>query len=151
MKKFLSLAMLGCLAWMGCGPSFVMDTPGGFAHYDKETRFLKYISSDGVRVRTRAEKNEPYGEVAMWMGAADNHLKSKGYHKLETRALGTPENMKGTYSEYLYHFNAENHIYALAVFADREHLYIVEAGGAKKDFEKRRANILSAIGSLSVK
>lgn len=145
------MSVLAILACSGCGPSYVMDTPDRFAHFDREKRFLKFISSDNVRVKVSSVKNEPFGEVAMWMGAADNHLRSGGYHRLSGRELATSNNMKGSYSEYQYHYNAETCIYALALFADRDRLYIIEAGGVKKDFEKRRESILSSINSLAIK
>ena len=143
--------VLAVLAWTGCGPSYVMDTPDRFAHFDREKKFLKFISSDGVRVKVSSAKNSPYGDVAMWMGAVDNHLKAGGYHKLSVKEIATPGNMKGSLSEYLYRYNAESYVYTLALYADSDHLYIIEAGGVKKDFDRRRDGILSAINSFTVK
>jgi hypothetical protein len=147
----LSCVILAVLAWSGCGPSYVMDTPDRFAHFDREKKFLKFISSDGVRVKVSSAKNSPYGEVAMWMGAVDNHLKAGGYHKVAVKEIATTGNMKGSLTEYLYRYNAESYVYTLALFADSEYLYIIEAGGVKKDFDRRRDGIFSAIRSFSVK
>jgi len=128
-----------------------MDTPDSFAHFDREKKVLKFISAEGVRVKVSAVKNEPYGDLAMWMGAVNNHLKTGGYHLQTSRDIATSGNMKGLYSEYLHHYNAETYIYSLALFAERDYLYIAEAGGVKREYEKRRDGILRSIQSLSVR
>jgi hypothetical protein len=128
-----------------------MDTPQGFAHFDKEKKVLKYISSEGVRVKVSAVKNEPYGDASMWQSALDVYLQAKGYHRTERNDIGTPENMKGIYSEYRYVFNAETYTYAMALFADKEYLYLVESGGPKKYFDVHRPKIVAAIRTLKVK
>ncbi len=138
-------------AWAACGPSFVMDTPDRFAHFDREKQALKFISAEGVRMKVSAVKNDPYGDLAMWMGAVNNHLKAGGYHLQSSRDIATSENMKGLYSEYFHHYNAESYLYSLALFAERDYIYIVEGGGVKKEYEKRREGILKSLQSLSVK
>ena len=127
-----------------------MDAPEGFAHFDKERKVLKFISSDGVRLRTSSVENRPYGDVAMWLNAVDLHLKGAGYHRISERDVATPENLRGKYIEYLYRFNTENYIYGMAVFAEKKHVYIIEAGGVKKKYESRRESILKSVNSFKV-
>ncbi len=146
-----SIIALCMVSFLTCGPSYVMDTPDEFAHFHKEKRFLKYISSDGVRVKVSSMKNEPKGDVAMWQNAMEKYLSGKGYHLTEKNPIATTENIKGTYSEYIYSYNAEPYIYGIALFAEDEHLFLVEAGGPKKHYLARREKIRKAISTLKVK
>lgn len=154
MKKKITiyiLVMLFGAIFLYCGPSYVMDTPDGFAHFHKEKQFLKYISSDGVRIKASFMKNEPQGDVSMWQNALEKYLAGKGYHLHEKNDIATIDNLKGVYSEYIYMYNAEPYIYGLALFAKDEHLFLIETGGPKQRYLSRRAKILSAIGTFKVK
>ncbi len=154
MKKTIALYIIIALFVFGfihCGPSYIMDTPTGFAHYHKEKRFLKYISSDGVRIKVSSLRNEPKGDAAMWQNAIEKHLASKGYHLTEKKEIATGENLKGTYSEYLYSYNAEPYIYGIALFEKDEFLFLVETGGPKQKYLARREHVLTAIHTFTVK
>lgn len=134
-----------------CGPSYVMDTPDEFAHFHKEKRFLKYISSDGVRIKVSSLKNEPKGDAAMWQSSMEKYLSGKGYHLTEKKEIATGENLKGIYSEYLYSYNAEPYLYGIALFEKDEYLFLIEAGGPKQKYLSRREKMLKAIQSFKVK
>ncbi len=149
MKRIIP-ALAALLFVISCGPRFVMDTPHGFAHFDREKEVLKFISSDGVRLRASSVENKPFGDVAMWLNAVDLHLKGAGYHRLSDSEVATPENLRGKYVEYLYRYNADNYIYGLTLFAEKKQVYIIETGGVKKNFENRRESILKSIRSFKI-
>ncbi|MCX7680250.1 MAG: hypothetical protein N2316_13680 [Spirochaetes bacterium] len=135
---------------MGCGPSFVMNPPEGFAHYHKEKRFLKYISSEGVRVKVSYHENVQKGNVEMWQKAIENFLLRGGYHHLYKNEITAQKNTKGIYAEYRISYNAQPFIYAVAIFVRDQNVYLIEAGGLEKSFIAQRTKIITAIQSFEL-
>ncbi len=142
-------AVMAALA-AGCA-SYTVSAPEGFAYFEKETRFRKFVSADGVRFKVQRIKNYPYGDAEMWRESVDIHLKQEGYHPLSAKDISTPGNMKGAYAEYQTRYNAEDYIYSVALFVDPEYIYLFESGGQKKYFDRHREALLNSIRSLSTK
>lgn len=154
MKKATALHIIIALfffSFTSCGPSYVMDPPDEFAHFHKDKRFLKYISSDGVRVKVSSLKNEPSGDVTMWQNAIQKYLSIKGYHLAEKKEIATSENLKGVYTEYLYSYNAEPYVYGIALFVKDEYIFLIEAGGPKQKYLAHRDRMLKAVNTFKVK
>jgi len=153
MNNTMRVVLLACAVVMAAGcttAQYTINSPDGFVHFNKDKRVLKYISSDGVRIRAHHVKNEPYGDLQMWSDSADLHLRDAGYHELDKKDLATTDNIRGLYREYLTRFNAEDYVYALALYVDREYIYILETGGQKKYFDRHRAGVLQSVRSFSV-
>ncbi len=138
---------------MGC-ETIEMKSPDGFAYYSKEKDHYKIISSDGVTIKAhRVEMDEQKEniDVALWVNETGIVLKSKGYVKIKDEEISGQGGLKGVYSEYSFLYNGETNIYAATLFAKGDKLYLVESGGQKKYYDKRKEAIMKAIRSLSVK
>ncbi|HPB81228.1 MAG TPA: hypothetical protein PK200_04225 [Spirochaetota bacterium] len=127
---------------------YSMGTPEGFAKFEKEQQLIKFVSSDSIRIKARSIKNEPYGDIAMWSDTVKHYLTSNGYHEVSVKEIATPENLQGRYTEYRIRYNAEDYIYAVALFVDRENIFIVEAGGEKKHYDRKRNSVVDAVKSF---
>ncbi|HON77969.1 MAG TPA: hypothetical protein PK544_05730 [Spirochaetota bacterium] len=147
-KKLIIVATL-CLLSGACETSrYSMRTPEGFAKYEKEEHVLKFVSSDSIRIKARSIKNEPYGDLTMWSDTVQHYLKSNGYHEVTAKELATPDNIQGRYTEYSIRYNASDYIYGVALFVDTDTIYIIESGGEKKYYDKKRNSVLEAIKSF---
>ncbi len=143
---FMSIIMLAC-------ETIEMKLPDGFAHYSREKDHYKIISSDGVTIKAyRVEMDEQKEniDVTLWVKETGIVLKSKGYVKIKDEEISGHGGLKGIYSEYTFLYNGETHIYATTLFAKGDKLYIVESGGQKKYYDKRKEAIMKAIRSLTV-
>lgn len=147
--KSLSIAAIICVCFGSCKTAqYSLSTPDGFAKFHKEEQIMKFVSSDGVRIKAHSIRNEPYGDIAMWSDTVRQHLKSNGYHEVLVKQLATPDNVQGKYTEYGIRYNAEDYIYAVALYVDKENIYIVEAGGEKKYYDRKRDSVLDAMRSF---
>ncbi len=150
-KRLVTLVFITCLIW-GC-ETIGMKVPDGFAHYSKEKDYYKIISSDGVTIKAyRVEMDEEKEniDVTLWINETGIVLKSKGYVKIKDEEISGQGGLKGIYTEYSFLYNGETNIYATTLFAKGDKLYIVESGGQKKYYNKRKEAIMKAIRSLFV-
>ena len=149
--RITSIIIIFTFFFSGCSPKFTMDSPEGFAHYDEEKHQLKYISPEGVRIKVFSVANDPYGDSGMWATAVKGHLKKQGYKAVLEKEISTPENLKGTYREYEYLFNAENHTYSITLFINKEYIFVAETGGPKKYYKKYRSKIFHSLRNFLIK
>ena len=150
MRTCFRISVVFMLLCTGC-TSFTVPGPAGFAEYPVKKGVYRAITSDGVRLRVYRIKNEPFGDASMWNASAALYLKKKGYREKNSVPVTAGSGIKGTLSEYLYHYYGKDYVYALALFTDRSYLYIIEAGGTQKEYGKKRESLVSAIRGFSVK
>ncbi|MDH4129345.1 MAG: hypothetical protein OEV44_11350 [Spirochaetota bacterium] len=151
MKKYFMLFIVLIIV-IACN-KVQIDTPEGFVQYTKERNYYKGISSDGIVIKShRVEQNssEKSTDINLWSKEMAIVFKSKGYVNEKTEKIQTINGLKGSYTEYSLFHNGEVYLYAISLFTDDDDLYLVEVGGQKKYFDKRREAIMKAIKSLQV-
>ncbi len=137
----------------GCrtaGVKYRMDAPVGFAVYTEDAALYRAISADGVRIRARRVENNPPGDAAMWGQAVEAHLKNRGYHRIAEQQVTARNGWSGSFTEYAYWYNAEEHRYAVTIFVTAGHVYLVEAGGTAERYARKRDGIIKSLGQFSV-
>ncbi len=143
------LVLPGCRATL----PFTVSNPAGFAHFSKETVTHRAVSADGVRFLAYAAPAREFEDVMvpekLWMEEADLWLKSRGYVLLKQEDVVTAAGLKGRYNEYSVAFNAEDYVYAVAIFTHLEKVFVVESGGRKAEFDNKRAAIKQSIATLA--
>lgn len=144
------LLLVAALGGLGCGLAMKPGLPAGFAHYERDRGQWRAIAADGVRLRARETANDPYGTLAMWHQAVTVHLEREGYHVVEKKDLAAAGGAAGLYTEYRYLYFGNTYAYAVALFADRRKIRIIEATGPEKEFLARKAAIMQSLAQTRV-
>lgn len=151
MKKAIFLLILLSLILMACG-KVELNTPSGFAHYSDESDYFKVISPDGITIKAYEAESDAGDaknvDLALWTKESQLTLQSKGYQKISSENILSQKGLKGIYTEYKTFYNGENYSYGLTLFIDGDDLYVVESGGKKTDYEKRKGQIMTCIKSF---
>lgn len=137
-----SMALIACA-------TIDFPTPQGFAKFTKDQRDYRAISADGVRIKARRIKNEPYGDLRMWQDAIGHYFESLGYKEKESGVLAATEGYSGRFGEYRAVFNGREHRYIAALFVGKGDIVIIEAAGEEAVFAKRRDAVMTSIRSFN--
>lgn len=143
----LALVLLGFVVFGACHPSMV--TPEKFARYRGGA--FKAITADGVRLKVRSLPNEPFGDLDLWSGTVELHLKEQGY-RLQKKERVQSSSGPGQSLTALYGFQNRDYIYMINVFVKqtglRSRVILVEAGGPYSEFQKHEAAIQESLKTL---
>ncbi|MDH5680250.1 MAG: hypothetical protein OEZ36_01585, partial [Spirochaetota bacterium] len=71
-----------------------------------------------------------------------------GHQKLSTETISSKSGLKGVYTEYQTFYNGESYLYGVTIFIDGDDLYLVESGGKKDDYLRRKDDILNCVKSF---
>ncbi len=145
------LAALGTLA-VGCGPSFIAETPPGFVELDTDYDRYDYraTTAEGVVIAAREIDNESKAEEEFWLTAIKNKMRERGgYALLETLAVKSADGVAGTQLRFG-HDDGNNtpHLYYLTVFVTESTIWLLEAGGTKELMTAQAAKVDRAVSAF---
>jgi hypothetical protein len=139
-----ALALTCAAALLGCGRPFVPATPPGFVDLGDRygNREYRATTADGVVVGVRAFDNDPRGDLAFWSQIIEKRLReSGGYALLGKSDVKCRSGLPGVQLRFGHDEGKQSHLYLLAIFVDEDHVFLVEAGGAKPDVERHHPQI----------
>jgi hypothetical protein len=132
-----------------CGPGFRVNTPDGFVELDDQEDYdYRATSAQGVVLGVRAEPNRPVGNLEFWASAIDLKLRAQGYTATGTGAFKTTGGITGKRLQYKQTLSDRPHTLWVVVFVTEKKVYVVEAGGDTRVFDKSGPAIEKAIASL---
>lgn len=147
----LTAFCLGSLS-IGCGPSFVSQTPPGFVELDNEYDTYDYraTTAEGVVIAVREIENDAEGEPEFWLTAIKNKMRERGgYALLETVNVKSADGVSGTQLRFGHDDgNNDPHLYYLSVFITPSKIWLVEAGGTKELMTAQAAKIDQAVSTF---
>jgi hypothetical protein len=143
------VAAAALLGACGCGRGFHVATPDGFVELeDQEDYDYRATSAQGVVVGVRAELNRPHGNLDFWAAAIDLKLRAQGYTATATGDVKTAGGLGGKKLQYKQTWADRPHTLWVVVFVTDKNVYVVEAGGDTRLFDKVEASIEKAVASL---
>lgn len=150
--RTLSLASLLLLlaALAGCRP-FKPATPEGFVDLSDKYSDDEYRSTtaDGMVLGVRAFKNEPKGELAFWARVIENRMRdTSGYALLETKEVKDRAGNVGKQLRFGHDESGVPHLYYLSVFVNKDHVFLLEAGGTKDLVTKHEEQIAWSVSNF---
>lgn len=153
LKKSCTLAAACLGAWLvGCGPSFVSQTPPGFVELDNDYDAYDYraTTAEGVVIAIRELDNDAEGEPEFWLTAIKNKMRERGgYALLETVSVKSGDGLPGTQLRFGHDDGNNNpHLYYLTIFITEKKIWLVEAGGTKELMTAQAAKIDQAVSSF---
>lgn len=143
-KAALALALF---LVVGCD-SFEAAAPEGFATYEGNRPF-RAMSPDGVVYRVRNVSDPSDATLAFWQEALKKRMLDAGYTFLRDGEAKSA-NGEGYVLEVTAPYGVRDYTYLMAVFKKDKHLVVVESSGEVTTFEKRRPEVIAAIGKLTV-
>ena len=151
MKNILLSATL-LLTAAACTRAAHLQTPAGFAELgDQHAYDYRATTAQGVVVAVRTEKNSLHAPADFWTQAIDARLRQGGYVAESAKDVIAPSGLVGKQVRYTREAeDRRTYAYWLTVFATKEHVYVVEAGGDKELFEPAMPALEQAVASLRV-
>ena len=136
------LVLLGLLLG-GCSTFKAKTPPGSVELEDHEARYdYRATTPDGVVLAVRALPNEPRGDESFWSQAIEGRLRHRGgYALLDSRSVKSADGVAGKQLRFGHDEGARPHLYYLTLFVTEDHIFLVEAGGAKDLVERETAKI----------
>jgi hypothetical protein len=140
------LALLACAALaLGCGRPFTAATPPGFVDLGKdryEDDEYRATTAEGVVLGVRAYENDPKGDLGFWAKVIENRMREAGgYALLGKQDVRCRSGLPGQQMRFGHDEGKIPHLYYLVVFVDDNYVYLLEAGGSKKEVERQAAQI----------
>lgn len=151
MNRAALFALAACLFSVSCA-TVTMNTPEGFAHFDKE-KFYKSVSADAVCLTGRVvedDGSDQNSDLPTWETEISRSLTAKGYTSVAKSDL-KPAGGDGRYCEYEVIFNGEVYAYAVLLAKKDGRLFTVEAGGRKARFAAKKNAIIEAMKTAQIK
>lgn len=141
---FVFVILLCAAAGLGCGRSFVPATPPGFVDLGHRYGNDEYraTTADGLVLGIRAYDNEPKGDLSFWSRVIEKRLRENGgYALLGKSNMRSRNDLPGIQMRFGHDEGKQAHLYSLTVFVDADHVFLLEAGGAKADVERHQKQI----------
>lgn len=135
----ISILFAGCETVSG-----KYTAPKGFAAYGGAGDF-RAASPEGVVLKIRTEKNEPFAELDFWREALKKRMADAGYRFIAESEIKAG-NDKGYMIELAAPLGPTDYSYLIAVFQKEKKLVIIESAGEIAALKKRRGDIIDAIG-----
>jgi hypothetical protein len=129
----------------GCA-HFRAEVPQGFAGYKGRCVF-RAVSPDGVVLRIRSVKNDPYAELPFWQEALSTRMRNAGYTLVDS-SLITVADRPTSILECAAPLGNDDQSYLIAVIWGKKRLTIVESAGEVVKFRKHREELLKAIAAI---
>ena len=149
MKKIILIVLTVLL--FSCSSEFsVRKKSAQFAHFEKNKKIYKSISSDDVRLLIYSVNSESKeNNVAeLWMNEIILTLKSKNYKLLSNDILKVENGEHFSIAEFEVYYNSEVYMYLISVLPHGDKVYVAESSGRKELFLKRRDEVLQIIKSI---
>ncbi len=119
----LAAALCACHA-----PSHSMATPEHFEKY-RDTRELKMITPEGVRLKAREVENYPEADLAFWVDALGRHMQKRGYVLESTRCFDTQTGHRGCTLDLMLPYGAKDWVMSETIFVVGRRVVLVECAG----------------------
>jgi hypothetical protein len=142
------LAVLVCVAIVGCTTTARMNTPEGFAHYEESEEF-RLITAEGIVLRARVESNSPHQSLEFWAEALGSHLSSSGYVLLEQSGFDA-DSVDGVLFEWLAPVGEDDWIYMTAIVVVENEIVVVESAGPHDQYRAYREAIRASLSSVVI-
>lgn len=146
--KLMLLAALGFGA--ACGPSFHQPTPKNFVKLKEQQRYsYRAVTADGLVYAVKELEHSPNGDLSFWTKAIENKLRFQaGYALLHTANVATRSGLEGTQLQFGFDRGKTPHLYYVTVFTTDDHIFVIEAGGAKDLMETHKRELDEALASF---
>lgn len=147
---FGALALASALGASGCGAAFDMQPPPDFVELDEDTSYdLRATNAQGVVISVRELDNDPEGSVTFWLDAIKNRMRTvRGYALVEEHDVRAQGGATGKQLRFGRDEGTQPYVYWITVFVTDNHIFVVEAGGKRDDFEHVRPQIERAIAAF---
>jgi hypothetical protein len=149
----LALGLAGC-------QSFVLKAPEDFVALDEgRGEFaLRTTNAEGVVLAVREVENDRHGTLAFWRKAIENRVRAvNGYALLNEDEVHASTGEAGRRLSFGRDEANQAFAYELTVFVTPEtflsdgHVFVVEAGGKKVDFDATADKIRAAVAGIELK
>lgn len=149
----MKLVYIALLAVLGCGATQLNHpTPKGFVELDARRPYhYRAVTADGLVLAARVIDHDPKGEVTFWTTAVANQLRRAGYALLEERDVETDAGLAGKQLRFGHDEGQRPHLYYVTLFVTDSNIYVLEAGGTKKQIEASSEQIDWAIKNFRTK
>lgn len=129
-----------------------MKTAPGFVPLENQEAYdYRATSPDGVVFAVRVVEDERRGDLAFWTNAITLHLReTSGYALLDARDVTSRDGTRGKLLKLGHDEGDKPFSYWVAIFPAQGRLFLVEAGGAKENFERARPSLEWMLMSVRV-
>lgn len=145
-----ALAVLGFALCAACGRNYELQPSSSFRAYT-ESKDVKWITPDGVRLKVRTVENYPRADLHFWKDALSEHLLRQGYALTSSRCFTTQSRLNGCRLDFLLPHGAEDWVLSETLFVVDEELYLVEATGPFERFSKLDSELQEALLTFRLK
>lgn len=132
-----------------CSRPFTAFAPQGFATYKGGSSF-RSVSPDHVVYRVRTCKNHPYAGFDFWREALPERMKNAGYRIVSDSVIDV-ENGKALLLEMAAPLGNTDFSYLVMMRVDKKKILLAEAAGVFEDLQKRKVEVINALGHVSLK
>jgi hypothetical protein len=146
----IALCILTAILVLTSCASFKATAPNEFAAYDDDSKKFRAISSDGVLYRVSEYKQKSEASTDFWREAFLLKMSNSNYKQEEELSV----NISGKPAiAYVFSFatNLGSDSYLVAAVPAKNKMIVVEASAESEKFNARKADILAAIGKVTVK
>lgn len=131
------------LLTVNCGKPFTAVAPEGFATYKSGINF-RSVSPDHIVYRVRTCDNKPYADFDFWREALPEQMKNAGYRIIGDTVLSVNDK-KSLLLELAAPLGEADYSYMVMINVAKEKILIAEAAGVYDDFQRRKAEIVTAL------
>jgi len=134
----------------GCGAAFDMQAPSDFVELDESTSYdLRTTNAQGVVLAVRQLDNDPEGSLSFWVDAIKNRMRTvRGYALVEEHDVHAQGGVTGKQLRFGRDEGTQPYVYWITVFATDNHIFVIEAGGKRDDFEHVRPQIERSLAAF---
>lgn len=126
--------------------------PEGYIKYYEDRDQMKAMSAAGVMIEMHKWKNYKGGSVSFWGALVRRVLVEEKVFHIEQRSGAKLSNKAGcVLFQASKQIGSKQYGYLVVLGADKKNVYVLEAWGAMQDFEKDRAKLESAVGSMRLR
>lgn len=130
----------------GCGKPFDVKTAPGFIELEHQapTYQFRATAPEGVVVGLQVVdlEGDNGGDLAFWTRAITLQVRDvQGYALLETRDVKSRDGTPGKELRFGHDEDSKPFVYRLTVYVKDKHLFMLEAGGTRANFEKYEKSV----------
>lgn len=122
-----AILVLGA-ALSACHHPYSMATYEPFKKY-RDTRELKMITPEGVRLKAREVENYPKADLDFWVDALGRHMQERGYVPGATKCFETEKGHRGCTLDFMLPYGAEDWMMSETLFVVGRRVVLVECAG----------------------
>lgn len=153
MRFVRTLLLVAFFGSAGCGAAFTMNPPDDYLELESDYSGYSYraTSAEGVRLAVREMDNDGHGSRPFWEQAVRNQLRfNGGYAITEEVEVHAASGHVGRLYRCGKDDSSRTYDYWVALFVTDDHVFVVEAGGLRAQFEPDRADLDAAIAGFRI-